>query len=83
MSGIQVSSQKVLANTYFLAVSVRARWADVQLDKHTGHRKHFRPKKIKQLISEAGYTSEYDGRAGFPFFNPLPICDPSSREAGV
>ena len=52
-----------------------------KLDKHMGHRKHFRPKEIEQPISEAGYTSEYDGRAGFPLFNLLPICGHSSWEA--
>ena len=25
----------------------------LELDKHTGHRGHFRPKEIEQLISEA------------------------------
>ncbi len=38
-------------------------------DKHIGHRKHYRPNEIEDLLRDAGYAPEYAGRAGFPFFN--------------
>jgi SAM-dependent methyltransferase len=38
-------------------------------DKHIGHRKHYRPDEIEDLLRKAGYAPEYAGRAGFPFFN--------------
>jgi len=38
-------------------------------DKHIGHRKHYRPDEIGNLLRQAGYDPEYVGRAGFPFFN--------------
>jgi len=38
-------------------------------DKHIGHRKHWRPREIENLLREAGYTPEHVSGAGFPFFN--------------
>jgi trans-aconitate methyltransferase len=38
-------------------------------DKHIGHRKHWRPREIENLLREAGYTPEHVTGAGFPFFN--------------
>jgi SAM-dependent methyltransferase len=38
-------------------------------DKHIGHRKHYRPDAIEELLRQAGYVPEYAGKAGFPFFN--------------
>jgi hypothetical protein len=38
-------------------------------DKHIGHRKHFKPTDIAELLQQAGYSPEYAGKAGFPFFN--------------
>lgn len=38
-------------------------------DKHIGHRKHFKPTDIAELLRQAGYSPEYAGTAGFPFFN--------------
>jgi trans-aconitate methyltransferase len=38
-------------------------------DKHIGHRKHWRPREIENLLREAGYTPEQVTGAGFPFFN--------------
>ena len=40
-----------------------------KFDKHVGHRKHYRPDEIENLLRQAGYLPEYVGRAGFPFFN--------------
>ncbi len=38
-------------------------------DRHIGHRKHWRPREIENLLREAGYTPEHVTGAGFPFFN--------------
>jgi SAM-dependent methyltransferase len=38
-------------------------------DKHIGHRSHFTPSAISDLLRQAGYNPEYAGKAGFPFFN--------------
>jgi trans-aconitate methyltransferase len=38
-------------------------------DKHIGHRKHWRPREIENLLREAGYIPEHVAGAGFPFFN--------------
>jgi len=38
-------------------------------DKHIGHRNHFTPSAISELLRHAGYSPEYAGKAGFPFFN--------------
>ena len=38
-------------------------------DKHIGHRKHWRPREIENLLREGGYTPEHVTGAGFPFFN--------------
>jgi SAM-dependent methyltransferase len=38
-------------------------------DRHIGHRKHWSPDEIKDVLRNAGYTSEQVTRAGFPFFN--------------
>jgi SAM-dependent methyltransferase len=38
-------------------------------DKHIGHRKHYRPDEIDNLLRQAGYVPEFVGKAGFPFFN--------------
>src|SRR5262245_43041606 len=38
-------------------------------DKHIGHRKHWRPRGIENLLRESGYTPEHVTGAGFPFFN--------------
>lgn len=38
-------------------------------DKHIGHRRHFRPQDMQQVLEQAGYRVEFVRRAGFPFFN--------------
>ena len=38
-------------------------------DKHIGHRNHFTPSAISNLLRLAGYRPDYAGKAGFPFFN--------------
>jgi hypothetical protein len=38
-------------------------------DKHIGHRKHWRPQEIEDLMRKAGFTPERVTGAGFPFFN--------------
>lgn len=38
-------------------------------DKHIGHRRHFNPPAIRQLLQAAGYQSLTAAGAGFPFFN--------------
>jgi SAM-dependent methyltransferase len=38
-------------------------------DRHIGHRQHFAPAGLRQLLRGAGFDVEYVARAGFPFFN--------------
>jgi 2-polyprenyl-3-methyl-5-hydroxy-6-metoxy-1,4-benzoquinol methylase len=38
-------------------------------DKHIGHRKHWREKEIKDLLTAAEFIPEYISGVGFPFFN--------------
>jgi SAM-dependent methyltransferase len=38
-------------------------------DRHIGHRKHWNPDEIEDVLRNAGYTSERVSGAGFPFFN--------------
>lgn len=38
-------------------------------DKHIGHRKHFTPADMKNLLGKAGYQTQQAAGAGFPFFN--------------
>jgi len=38
-------------------------------DKHIGHRKHWRPQDIENVLREAGYTPQRVSGVGFPFFN--------------
>jgi SAM-dependent methyltransferase len=38
-------------------------------DKHIGHRKHWRPQEIGDLLRTAGYMPELVTGTGFPFFN--------------
>jgi SAM-dependent methyltransferase len=39
------------------------------LDRHIGHRRHYRPETIRALLSSSGYEVERVYRAGFPFFD--------------
>jgi len=39
------------------------------LDKHIGHRRHYRPETIRSLLGSSGYEVERVYRAGFPFFD--------------
>ena len=38
-------------------------------DRHIGHRRHYRPAGLRQLISRSGLTVRHVSGAGFPFFN--------------
>ena len=38
-------------------------------DRHIGHRQHFAPAGLRQLLEGAGFEVERVARAGFPFFN--------------
>jgi trans-aconitate methyltransferase len=38
-------------------------------DRHIGHRKHYKPSELKDLLQSAGFTIEAVYGAGFPFFN--------------
>ncbi len=38
-------------------------------DRHIGHRRHFSPPELRNLLGEAGFEVEMAGGAGFPFFN--------------
>jgi SAM-dependent methyltransferase len=38
-------------------------------DRHIGHRRHFSPSDLRQVLVDAGFVVERAWRAGFPFFN--------------
>lgn len=38
-------------------------------DRHIGHRRHFRPADLAELLRQAGFDVERADGAGFPFFN--------------
>jgi SAM-dependent methyltransferase len=38
-------------------------------DRSIGHRRHFSPRTLSQLLRESGFHVERSERAGFPFFN--------------
>ena len=38
-------------------------------DRHIGHRQHFAPGRLRQVLERAGFDVECVARAGFPFFN--------------
>ena len=38
-------------------------------DRSIGHRRHFTPQALSQLLRESGFRVERSQRAGFPFFN--------------
>jgi SAM-dependent methyltransferase len=40
-----------------------------QFDLHIGHREHFSPARLRQILTDAGFKVEYATGAGFPFFN--------------
>lgn len=40
-----------------------------QFDLHIGHRRHFTPTDLDQVLKSAGFTVEFTSGAGFPFFN--------------
>ena len=39
------------------------------LDRHIGHRTHYKPSTLKTLLERSGFVVERAERAGFPFFN--------------
>jgi SAM-dependent methyltransferase len=38
-------------------------------DRHIGHRRHYRPAELRELLRKAGFEVEWATGAGFPFFN--------------
>ena len=38
-------------------------------DRHIGHRRHYTPESLRDLLEASGYEVETVFRAGFPFFN--------------
>jgi 2-polyprenyl-3-methyl-5-hydroxy-6-metoxy-1,4-benzoquinol methylase len=40
-----------------------------EFDRHIGHRRHFTPLALKELLEASGFTVELSTTAGFPFFN--------------
>ena len=38
-------------------------------DLHIGHREHFSPARLRQVLTDAGFEVRYATGAGFPFFN--------------
>jgi SAM-dependent methyltransferase len=38
-------------------------------DRHIGHRRHFTPAELRQVLTQAGFTVDHATGAGFPFFN--------------
>jgi hypothetical protein len=38
-------------------------------DRHIGHRRHFTPELLRDVLVQAGFDVERTWRAGFPFFN--------------
>jgi hypothetical protein len=38
-------------------------------DRSIGHRRHFTPESLSQILRESGFRVERAQRAGFPFFN--------------
>jgi SAM-dependent methyltransferase len=40
-----------------------------RFDVHIGHRRHFTPAELHQLLTDAGFEVEMSTGAGFPFFN--------------
>ena len=39
------------------------------LDRHIGHRRHYDPRALRNLLEASGFRVEKISRAGFPFFN--------------
>lgn len=40
-----------------------------EFDRHIGHRQHFTPRMLRELLEAGGFTVEIATTAGFPFFN--------------
>jgi SAM-dependent methyltransferase len=40
-----------------------------EFDRHIGHRRHFSEQILRDVLDEAGLTTQYISGAGFPFFN--------------
>jgi SAM-dependent methyltransferase len=40
-----------------------------EFDHHIGHRQHFTAASLRALLEQSGFTVEFAGGAGFPFFN--------------
>ncbi|MBZ5576378.1 MAG: class I SAM-dependent methyltransferase [Acidobacteriia bacterium] len=38
-------------------------------DRHIGHRRHYSPHALRDLLQEAGFRPDFAAGAGFPFFN--------------
>jgi SAM-dependent methyltransferase len=62
------NSQSYLAPGCRLVVTVPG-GPKSQFDLGIGHRRHFTPHDLQNVLSEAGFRVEYTSGAGFPFFN--------------
>jgi len=51
-------------------------------DKHIGHRRHYRPDELRQVLEESGFHVTRAAGAGFPFFN-LYRCVVIARGSGL
>lgn len=40
-----------------------------EFDRHIGHRKHYSPRELRQLLERVGFEVDRVTGAGFPFFN--------------
>ena len=62
------NSQPYLAPGCWLVVTVPG-GPKSQFDLHIGHRRHFTPQELRDVLSKAGFKVDYTTGAGFPFFN--------------
>jgi hypothetical protein len=40
-----------------------------EFDRHIGHRKHYSPSELRQVLERVGFEVDWVTGAGFPFFN--------------
>lgn len=62
------NAKRLLANNAFLVVSVPS-GPRTEFDKHIGHRRHYTPKSLREMLTNAGFTEVKVRRCGWPFFN--------------
>jgi SAM-dependent methyltransferase len=62
------AARELLAPDGCLLVTVPGGWRSA-FDRHIGHRRHYSPRELADLVSRAGYRPLEVVAAGFPFFN--------------